>query len=164
MTEETIVGGCQCGALRFKLTGMPLFTHACHCFTCRRRSGSAFGLSTFVLRDDLTLTEGEVGARQSSSRTTVYLCEACGTTIYSQSTEFPLTYIVRGGILDNPSFVEPGAHLWVKRKHPWIVLSDNVPQFEEDYDYQAIWPRESLRRVDAACTAGSQGIEVSLER
>jgi len=150
MTRASIVGGCQCGSLRFALSAMPLFTHACHCFTCRRRSGSAFGLSTFVLRDDLTLTDGEVVMKQTSPRTRVYLCMDCGTTIYSESIEFRTTYIVRGGIFDNPDIVKPGAHLWVKRKHPWIVLPDNVPQFEEDYEFQTIWPSESLQRLDIA--------------
>jgi len=157
MTKVAIVGGCQCESLRFELYGMPLFTHACHCFTCRRRSGSAFGLSAFVLRDDLTLMSGELVAKQTSPRTTVYLCIDCGTTIYSESIEFPSTYIVRGGSFDNPNFVEPGAHLWVKRKHPWIVLPDNVPQFEEDYDFQTVWPRETLSRLNAANDALSSG-------
>jgi len=150
MIKGSIIGGCQCGSVRFELNGIPLFTHACHCFTCRRRSGSAFGLSTFVLRDDLTLTDGELVMRQTSPRTKVYLCMACETTIYSESTEYLSTYILRGGTFDNPESVEPGAHLWVKRKHPWIVLPDHVPQFEEDYNFLTIWPGDSLQRLDAA--------------
>ena len=150
MTREPIVGSCQCEALRFELKGRPLFTHACHCLVCRRRSGSAFALTTTVLRDDLTVTRGEVVAKQISPRTTIYRCTACETTVYSASTRFPSTYIVRGGTFDDPDIVEPGAHIWIKRKHPWIVLPDDVPQFDEDYDMNTTWPREALDRLNAA--------------
>jgi hypothetical protein len=150
MTGESIVGGCQCESLRFELKARPLFTHACHCLVCRRRSGTAFGLSTTVLRGDLAVTRGEVIAKLISPRTTIYRCAVCETTIYSGSTRFPSTYIVRGGTFDDPKVVEPGAHIWVKRKHPWVVLPADVPQFDEDYDIKVAWPREALERLNAA--------------
>ena len=99
-------GRCQCESLRFELKARPLFTHACHYFDRRRRSGTAFGMATTVLRDDLTVTSGEVIAKQISARTTVYHCAACGTTIHSGSTRFPSTYIVRGGTFDDPIMTE----------------------------------------------------------
>ena len=143
MTGGPIVGGCQCESLRFELKAPPLFTHACHCLNCRRRSGTAFGLSTIVLRDDFAVARGELTAKQISPRTTVCQCAVCGTTIHSASIRFPSTYVVRGGTFDDPNFVVPGAHVWVKRKHPWIVLPEGIPQFDEDYDTDATWPREA---------------------
>ena len=150
MAGEPIVGGCQCESTRFRLYARPLFTHACHCLVCRRRSGTAFALSTAVLRRDFTLTRGQVIGKQISPRTTIYRCAACETAIYSESIRFPATYIVRGGTFDDPGVVVPGAHIWVKRKHPWIVLPADVPQFEEDYDIYETWPREALDRLAAA--------------
>jgi hypothetical protein len=153
MTDVSIAGGCQCGALRFELRAKPLFTHACHCLNCRRRSGTAFGLNTFVLRADLTVSSGTLAERRTSPRTTVYLCADCGTTIFSGSTRFPSTYIVRGGTIDDPSLVVPQAHVWVKRKHPWISVPYDTPSFDEDYDIDSTWPRESLDRLDIANNA-----------
>ncbi len=34
-------GGCACGAVRYRLTSDPLFTHCCHCLNCQRQTGSA---------------------------------------------------------------------------------------------------------------------------
>ena len=155
--REPIVGGCQCESLRFELKALPLFTHACHCLHCRRRSGSAFGLSAVVLREEFEVITGRLVARQTSSRTTVYKCAECTTTIYSESTQFPATYIVRGGTFDDPNIVEPGAHIWVKRKHPWIELPADLPQFDEDYDANEAWPRDALDRLDAANNALTSG-------
>jgi len=106
-----------------------------------------------VLRDDLVVARGETVAKPVSPRTTIYRCAACDTTIYSGSTRYPATYIVRGGTFDDAEVVRPGAHIWVKRKHPWIVLPDGTPQYDEDYDVDAVWPRESLDRVSAANAA-----------
>lgn len=155
MIRGPIVGRCQCESVRFELKARPLFTHACHCLVCRRRSGTAFGLSTFILRTDLVVLSGELRTKQISSRTTVHLCATCDTTIYSESTRFPTTYVVRGGTFDDPDVVKPDAHIWVKRKHPWIALPDDVPLFDEDYDINTAWPQESLERMNTAIGASS---------
>lgn len=153
MTPESIAGRCQCGSLCYELRARPIFTHACHCLGCRRRSGTAFGLSTIVLREDLAVTGGLLKMKQISVRTTLYLCADCDTAMYSASTRFPSTFVVRGGTFDDPRVVEPAAHIWVKRKHPWIVLPADVPQFEEDYDIHTTWPQAALDRVRAADAA-----------
>ncbi len=155
MKSELIAGGCQCESLRFDLLARPLFTHACHCLICRRRSGTAFSLSTTVLRSDLRVTSGDLKSKSISPRTTVYLCDACDTAMFSESIRFASTYIVRGGTFDEAAVVEPGAHIWVKRKHPWIVLPVGVPQFLEDYDINTTWPREALDRLHMADAARS---------
>ena len=38
-------GGCQCGEIRYRLTGAPLWLTVCHCNECKRQSGGAFGMS-----------------------------------------------------------------------------------------------------------------------
>ena len=35
-------GGCQCGAVRFQTRNQPVRVIACHCGTCKQRTGSAF--------------------------------------------------------------------------------------------------------------------------
>ena len=52
-------GACYCTAIRFRLTAAPIFTHACHCLNCQKRSGSAFAMSSFVLAANLEILEGE---------------------------------------------------------------------------------------------------------
>ena len=145
-----IHGGCQCEAIRFELTARPLFTHACHCYDCRRRSGSAFGLTTFVLSEHFRITAGDPQSHAASSRTTMYTCSNCRTHIYSSSSAFPTTLTVRGGTFDDARVVEPGAHIWVKRKHPWIILPDDIPQFDEEYQRDAVWPAAALARTRIA--------------
>jgi hypothetical protein len=37
--SEVRTGGCACGALRFEVTGAPIFDGHCHCRECQKTSG-----------------------------------------------------------------------------------------------------------------------------
>jgi len=43
-----ICGGCQCGFVRYEVTEQPSGLTVCHCMTCQKQSGSAFGMSLAV--------------------------------------------------------------------------------------------------------------------
>jgi hypothetical protein len=155
MTSEAEVppvttGRCVCGELRYSLDDLPLFTHACHCLDCQRRTGTAFAMTTIVMRRDLRITHGVTSAKQTSPRSTTYGCATCNTTIYVASTAFPSTIVLRPGTLDDSTVATPRAHVWVRRKQAWLMLPEDVPQFEEGYDRDATWPAASLARMKAA--------------
>ena len=46
--SETFEGGCSCGAVRFKLTSRPMFTHCCHCLDCQKQTGGAFAINALM--------------------------------------------------------------------------------------------------------------------
>jgi hypothetical protein len=143
-------GRCRCETLQYSLAAAPLFTHACHCLDCQRRTGTAFSMTTIVLRDDLIVTRGRSSARATSPRSTEHACAECTTVIYIESTAFPATCILRPGTLDDTSIAVPQAHIWVCRKQAWLALPDGVPQFERQYDPATTWPAASLARLAAA--------------
>ncbi len=37
-----IEGGCNCGAIRYRIEGEPLAVAACHCTRCRGQSGHTY--------------------------------------------------------------------------------------------------------------------------
>jgi len=37
-------------------------------------------------------------------------------------------------------------HIYTNTKLPWVKLPDNKPVFEEFYQYDDYWPKESLQR------------------
>ena len=49
-------GGCQCGAIRYRLLAAPTALYACHCRLCQQQSASAFGMSMLVERDFMPVT------------------------------------------------------------------------------------------------------------
>ena len=57
-----MTGGCQCGAVRYELTGTPLSLIICHCKDCQRQTSSAFGMTLPVAKRDFVLLSGDLKA------------------------------------------------------------------------------------------------------
>ena len=150
---QTNTGRCSCDSIHYEITGEPLFTHACHCSLCQRRSGSAFGLSMLLEASQFKLTRGETTAVEitadSGNKKHNHFCASCGTVIFGSSPALPGLTVLRPGTLDDTSRVKVQAHIWVKSRQPWFVLPDDVPCFETMYDRGAVWPESSLRRYQA---------------
>src|SRR5271167_2502735 len=61
-------GGCQCGAIRYEITGPPAAVYACHCTECQRQSGSAFAMAAVIPQAHFRIVAGQpkMFARQTS--------------------------------------------------------------------------------------------------
>jgi hypothetical protein len=143
-------GGCSCGDIRYQLSNAPLFVHACHCLNCQKFCNSAFGITAIVLQCDVALTEGDLVQLVMPSGRSRWQCASCGESIYVTSPSHPATALLRPGSLDRVGGLTIDAHIWVKRKQDWISLPNKVPQFDEGYDRNEVWPQVSLERFEQA--------------
>ena len=145
-------GGCSCGAVRYRLTSEPLFTHCCHCLNCQRQTGSAFVINLLIEADRVELLAGDPQPvdvpRDDGSVQRIYRCPTCQVAVFSEYGR-PEVRFVRGGTLDQPSGVTPDVHIYTRSKLPWVTLPETAPAFEEYYDTRALWPEASLERLQA---------------
>jgi hypothetical protein len=145
-------GGCACGAVRYRLTSDPLFTHCCHCLNCQRQTGSAFVINLLIEADRVELLAGDPQPvdvpRDDGSTQTIWRCPTCQVAVFSVYTR-PEVRFVRGGTLDDPAAVAPDVHIYTRSKLPWVTLPESVPAFEVYYDTRKQWPAASLERLDA---------------
>ncbi len=119
-------GGCECGAVRYRMSGDPIFVNCCHCRDCQKITGSAFALNAMVETDRLQILSGELSTGKGGSR-----CSGCGTLLWAEHPEFGSGIkFVRVGTLDEAERVKPDAHFFVRSKHPWVVIPEDVPAFE----------------------------------
>jgi hypothetical protein len=74
-------GGCQCGEIRYRLTGEPIWLAVCHCNDCKMQSGGVFGMSLRMHEADVKLITGEPKrwTRPSDSGGRPKICYFCGT-------------------------------------------------------------------------------------
>ena len=153
-----LTGSCGCGETRFELTDAPLFVHACHCLTCQKSSGSSFGITTIALEQDIVTTHGTLNVvpMLDAPHRFKHVCAKCNEHIYTTATNHPATALFRAGTLDDPREIHINAHIFTKRKQPWLTLPGDVPQFVEGYKREQTWPERSLRRL-ADAIAGSAG-------
>jgi hypothetical protein len=151
-------GGCACGAVRYRLTSDPLFTHCCHCLNCQRQTGSAFVINLLIEADRVELLADAPHAvevpRDDGSKQLIFRCPTCQVAVFSQYGRREVLF-VRAGTLDQPSGVTPDVHIFTKSKLPWITLPDSAPAFEVYYDSKALWPAASLERLKAVMAPAS---------
>ena len=143
-------GGCACGAVRYRLTSDPLFTHCCHCLNCQRQTGSAFVINLLIEADRMELLAGDPEPvevpRDDGSPQQIFRCPACQVAVFSEYSH-PGVRFVRGGTLDDPAGITPDVHIYTRSKVGWVALPEGTPAFREYYDADRLWPAESLRRV-----------------
>jgi hypothetical protein len=130
-----IRGGCRCGAVRYALVldALPQ-TYACHCRDCQTWSGSAFSQQSILPEAVLTVTGQPVDyvfTSPSGSTSTQRMCGVCHTRIFNTNSARPGKVMLRAGTLDRSDELEAVAHIWVKRKQPWLGLPADVPAWPE---------------------------------
>ena len=54
-----LVGGCQCGAVRYAVADEFRYAANCHCSNCRATTGSAFKAFAGIEREKLEITKGQ---------------------------------------------------------------------------------------------------------
>ena len=128
-------GGCRCGAVRYALAleALPR-TYACHCRDCQTWSGSAFSQQTFLPEASLSVIGPLVVyelATPSGRVSTQRMCSVCHTRIYNSNSARPGIVVVRAGTLDRSDELDVVAHIWVRRKQPWLSLPEGVPAWPE---------------------------------
>jgi len=122
-------GGCECGRVRYRLEGEPIFVNCCHCRQCQKLSGSAFAMNAMVERDRVRLTAGEDAlekVRGGGDR-----CRDCGVILWGTHRMFGEGILfLRVGTLDEGEQLTPDAHFFVRSKHRWVTVPSGVPSFE----------------------------------
>ena len=128
---NTRTAKCCCGACSVTVEGEPSLNAICHCSSCKRRTGSAFGWSAYfpdaaIVGQTGTLNvyekSGEAGYRR-------YFCARCGTTLYWKSLGFlPDQTGIAGGCFagdplpaPNISSSESGRCAWLSLPEGWLT-------------------------------------------
>jgi hypothetical protein len=121
-----LTGGCQCGAVRYLITGPPERVHLCHCRMCQKAVGGPFAALAPVKRSDFTWTRGMPAAFASSSLTHRDFCSACGTPLSFRYDDAD-TISVTLGSLDRPQDVAPVRHYGTESRIGWLDHLEGLP-------------------------------------
>lgn len=131
---QTFEGGCRCRAVRYRLSVPQLpRTYACHCLDCQTWSGSAFAEAMIVPEAALAVT-GEVAVYEltgpSGYVSRQRMCPVCHARVFNTNSSRP-GLVIRAGTLDDSHLLNVVAHIWTKRKQPWLVIAEGVPAWPE---------------------------------
>jgi hypothetical protein len=154
-------GGCDCSAVRYRMTTAPLYVHCCHCRWCQRETGASFALNAIIEADRL-LVHGKVEIVNTPSASgkgqRIARCPTCRVAVWSHyAGGGEAVCFVRVGTLDQPDRLPPDIHIYTSSKQPWLTLPPGAKAVPEFYDIEAYWPRESLERRAAMARPNSTG-------
>jgi hypothetical protein len=144
-------GGCQCGALRYEITQAPQLVYTCHCTDCQRITSSAFSMALVLPAEAFRLIKGEPQEIQRTADSglvrTRWTCSKCGSWISAGPRPGSTVRNVRGGTLDDTSWLRPTVHFWTRTKQPWVALPEGDQRFEtQPADMQAFLYPEVARQ------------------
>ncbi len=152
--DTPLEGGCTCGAVRYRMTGAPLFVHCCHCRWCQRETGAAFALNALIEADRVVVVTGAPEAVPTPSASgrgqKITRCPECRVALWSNyAGAGDAVRFVRVGTLDQPDRLPPDIHIYTASKQPWVVIPPGVPAVPEYYSARDHWPAASLARRKA---------------
>ncbi|WP_439272541.1 GFA family protein [Pseudochrobactrum sp. HB0163] len=133
--EQVQSGGCQCGAVRFRVRGALGKASVCHCRMCQKAYGNYFAPLVSVKKGTLEWTRGTRKLFRSSNHVERGFCAGCGT---------PLTYEAMGGMalsiaaFDHPQNIVPVLQWGMQYKLPYLAQLDALPVDQADSEPENI--------------------------
>ncbi|WP_377295621.1 GFA family protein [Rhizobium sp. SGZ-381] len=152
-------GGCQCGAIRFRVSGPLRDASICHCRMCQKAFGGYYAPLVSVRGTDFEWTRGTRKIFRSSNVVSRGFCGDCGTPL---TYEAPDGVAVAAGAFDDPAAFPPTTQFGIECKiafvdhlhalpgHPTEEDLEQAPYLADIVSYQhpdhdtADWPEQGL--------------------
>ena len=126
VSAKIITGGCQCGAVRYRLNAEPTQAHICHCRMCQKASGGPFMALAGVPADKFVVTRGSVSTFVSSDIAERGFCASCGTPL-SYRSHLTGRVLVTIGSFDNPNALAIETQYEVGTQVHWLPSALSMP-------------------------------------
>ncbi len=136
MTEFIHKGGCQCGAVRYQTTATPKRAMACHCTTCKLRTGAPYGVGVYFAEEEIEFTQGEMKTFEFHSDTSKrwirnHFCGKCGSVVSWTLEMRPGLSAIAGGGYDDPDWYKIEAHIWTRSARSDMSYPDGMATHEK---------------------------------
>ena len=125
MTNRVLTGGCQCGAIRFRVEGLLDDASVCHCRMCQKAFGSFYAALVNAKGATLTWTRGTPKHFASSNFVNRGFCQHCGTPI---SYEAPDGVALAIATFDHPEMIVPSVQFGIESKLPYVDEISALPE------------------------------------
>ena len=118
---------CACGDSSITVNAHPRMLGVCHCTNCKRRTGSAFGISAYFARDAVVRQVGQTHvyafhhAAQDHDQAR-HFCARCGTTRFWFVSALPDLIGIAGGCFAGEALPEPTYSVTDGQREPWVSL------------------------------------------
>ncbi|MCZ4345830.1 GFA family protein [Devosia neptuniae] len=130
LPEFPVEGGCQCGAVRYRLKASPMSVYNCHCKDCQRFSGAAWSMSVTTSRDNVEQLSGTLATYEKPSQSgriiSMQFCAHCHGWLWNLPQSAPGMMVLRAGSLDDLDWAQPVGNIWTDSKAAWVKLDPDL--------------------------------------
>lgn len=121
---------CACGQVYLTVKAPPTMLGVCHCTNCKRRTGSAFGISAYFDKCSLVAQGGETKTytfwhEAQSHEQERHFCAVCGTTLFWFVSTLPDSIGIAGGCFAEQGLPEPTYSVTDAKRESWVELPRN---------------------------------------
>lgn len=134
-------GGCQCGAVRFHVSGTLEDASICHCRMCQKAFGAYYAPLVSTRGATLTWTRGQPTRFASSNLVERGFCNQCGTPL---TYEAPDGVALAAGAFDTPALFPPRIQYGVEGRLPFVDALHALPTRRTEQDAESL---EFLSRI-----------------
>jgi hypothetical protein len=130
---KKIKGGCQCRAVRWETSAVPLMAGHCNCDDCRKSTGGGHATVIAFPEKKVKITgklKSYKSKTESGGTATRKFCPKCGGRISFQTTNWPGNLLMMAGSLDDPSVAKPGMAVYGKRRPAWDNIDKSIQTFD----------------------------------
>ncbi|MET7141812.1 GFA family protein [Xanthomonas sp. PPL139] len=132
--EQEYSGGCQCGAVRFRVRGRLHDASICHCRMCQKAFGAYYAPLVSTRGAELTWTRGTPRRFASSNLVQRGFCADCGTPL---TYEAPDGIAIAAGAFDHPEALPPTIQYGIEAKLPFVDALHRLPATRTEGDLAA---------------------------
>jgi hypothetical protein len=149
MGGPVFTGGCQCGAVRYRIDGPLGRAGICHCRMCQKAFGSWGAALVSVPEVRLTWTRGRPAEFRSSPIVARGFCAACGTPLHMKEDGDP-NYEIAIGSLDSPELAPPSGQVGTESRLSWFKSLADLPgkRTQDDRTAEELAKLRSLQHPD----------------
>ena len=122
-------GGCLCSAIRFRISGEPIFSSICHCATCRRANSAPTVAWLTFDRGQIEILSGQPRVYRSSQGVVRQFCGTCGSQLSYEHVSRPTTIDITTTSLDNPNMFPPTFEVWLEHRLSWQGADPSRTQY-----------------------------------
>jgi len=138
--DTRATGRCECGGVRYRVTGELREVVHCHCTPCRRITGHHMAAAA-AHRDDLHLdVESNLAWYHRTNEVRYGFCNRCGSTLFWMATDKTATVAIAAGTLDQPTSLRSVLAIYTGEASDFHVLDDAIDSYQGDVpDGVSVW-------------------------
>lgn len=129
-TVSVVEGGCQCGAVRYRLAAAPVSVAVCHCRMCQRATGTPMFAVLVMAHEAVDWIRGAPAWFRSSDVAERGFCQTCGTHLafrfvegHPREDDLDITL----PSLDDPTAFEPRLETGIESRADWVTRLGTLP-------------------------------------